>query len=235
MEVNDVSDEAPFRVLMQKIQDAAEKAAQRKGQMVSDHPSVEELIWKHLLKLRYASLHVQGREHQILTTQVPAPYLPCIVSEKDLKPITISEMKLETHHRGRKVMLRVLTPPQRITAVMAIVEDENRTGVVLQLYHQPEETVVPANEIMGPDMVCILKEPFFKCATDGSYSLRVDHPSDIIWLSATDDRVPLHWQPKIVELNQDSKRIREKGNKAVEGEKWAEALRLYVPLAVSPA
>lgn len=138
----------------------------------------------------------------------------------------ISEMRLETHHRGYRTLLRVQTPPNRMTAVMAIVGDEQGTAVLLQLYYQPEESVVPAKEILRPDSVCILKEPFFKCATDDSYSLRVDHLSDIIWLEDTDERVPPKWRKPVLPLNNNSKSIRMQGNDAVQNQSWAEALRL---------
>ncbi|KAM0341213.1 hypothetical protein ACHAPU_010143 [Fusarium lateritium] len=117
-------------------------------------------------------------------------------------------MRLEIYYRGKKIILRVRTPPDRMTAVMAIVEDEKGTAVLLQLYHQPEETIVPATEILNPNMVYILKEPFFKCATDGTYSLRVDHPSDITRLDGADDRIPSHWRPLMVISDENSIDIR---------------------------
>ncbi|KID83169.1 TPR domain protein [Metarhizium guizhouense ARSEF 977] len=135
-------------------------------------------------------------------------------------------MKLETHHRGARIVVRICTPPQRMTAVMAIVEDEQSTAVLLQLYHQPTELVVPADEIMQKGGVLVLKEPFFKCCTDGAYSLRVDHVSDIIWLDGTEECVPSKWRrPK--SRSKDSTSIRVEGNQAVTESNWAAAHRLY--------
>lgn len=138
----------------------------------------------------------------------------------------IADMRLETHHRGTKTLLRVLTPATRITAVMAIVEDEQGTAVLLQLYNQPDDDVVPHEEIMQPDRVCIVKEAFFKSATNGSYSLRVDHVSDIIWLDDTDQRVPPRWRKPALIRSSVSKDIRTQGNSAVAKQNWAEARRL---------
>ncbi|KAF5722004.1 TPR domain-containing protein [Fusarium mundagurra] len=228
MDVKDVSNESQYIGYLKQLQDAAERAARRKGQAVRDHPPSQQLVSSFLMKLMANSYRPQSDENTIATTQVPAPYPPCIHSANDLEPIMISDMRLETHHRGKKIMLRVLTPPDRMTAVMAIVEDENGIAVLLQLYHQPEETIVPAAEILSPNMVCILKEPFFKCATDGTYSLRVDHPSDIIRLDGADDRIPSHWRPSMVISRENSTGIRKRGNEAVQVKKWAEALRLYV-------
>ncbi|SCV57511.1 related to TPR domain protein [Fusarium fujikuroi] len=227
MDIKDVSNESKYIGYLKQLQDAAERAARRKGQAVRDHPPSQQLVSSFLMKLMAASYGPRSDENTIATTQVPAPYPPCIGSVNDLDPIMISDMRLETHHRGKKIMLRVLTPPDRMTAVMAIVEDEKGIAVLLQLYHQPEETIVPTTEILGPNMVCILKEPFFKCATDGTYSLRVDHPSDMIRLDGADDRIPSHWRPSTVISGENSTDLRKQGNDAVQAKKWAEALRLY--------
>ncbi|KAF4414931.1 TPR domain [Fusarium acutatum] len=211
MDIKDVSDDSKFIGYLKQLQGAAERAARRKGQAVRDHPPSQQLVSSFLMKLMVTSYRPQSDENTNATTQVPAPYSPCIASAKDLEPIMISDMRLKTHHRGKKVILRVLTPPDRMTAVMAIVEDEKGIAVLLQLYHQPEEIVVPATEILSPNMVCILKEPFFKCATDGAYSLRVDHPSDIIWLDGADNRIPSHWRPSLVISVENSTDIRKQG------------------------
>ncbi|KAG8412912.1 hypothetical protein J3458_013334 [Metarhizium acridum] len=135
-------------------------------------------------------------------------------------------MKLETLHRGTRIAVRVCTPPQRMTAIMAIVEDEEATALLLQLYHQPDELAVPAAEMLQPGTVLILKEPFFKCRTDGAYSLRVDHVSDIIWLKGTEEHIPSQWR-KAKSTSNDSTSVRFEGNQAVEKSNWAGAQLLY--------
>ncbi|KAF4984516.1 hypothetical protein FZEAL_312 [Fusarium zealandicum] len=228
MDIKDVSDDSHYVNFLKQIMHNAEQAGRRKGQAVNDHPSPSQLISSFRMKLMAKSFRPPSQQYEVATTQVPAPYLPCIVPVQDLEPISISNMRLETHHRGKKVMLRVLTPADRMTAVMAMVEDEDGTALLLQIYHQPVETVVPADEILYPGRVCILKEPFFKCATgDGSYSLRVDHPSDVIWLDESDARVPSKWKPSRTIAYNNSASIRSQGNHAVEEENWAEAFKLY--------
>lgn len=124
-------------------------------------------------------------------------------------------------------MVRILTPPDRMTAVMAIVEDEEGTAVLLQLYNQPEEPKVSKERILQAGDICIIKEPFFKATVDGSYALRVDHVSDIIWLEDTDDRIPSKWRKRVSRLGGDSQDIRKQGNAAVQKRNWAEAECLY--------
>jgi hypothetical protein len=113
-----------------------------------------------------------------------------------------------------------------MTAVMAIVEDGEGTALLLQLYHQPDESLVPAEEIIRRGDVFILKEPFFKTATDGSYTLRVDHLGDIVRLEIGDDRIPSHWSSIPPTFQDSSKNIRLQGNEAVKAGRWALANRL---------
>ncbi|KAK8116882.1 uncharacterized protein PG998_005163 [Apiospora kogelbergensis] len=135
-------------------------------------------------------------------------------------------MKLETHHRGSKTLIRVLTPGDRINAALAVVEDQEGTGVLLQLYNLPEESEVPADYTLYPGRVGILKEPFFKATSAGAYSLRVDHVNDIVWLAPEDEKIPARWRQRLRAPN-DSFKARMDGNKAIGTNQWAKAESLY--------
>ncbi|KAK1973951.1 TPR domain protein [Colletotrichum cereale] len=227
MDVQDVSSENWLGPLLQQWEQSAARAQRRKGQLVRDHPPSRQLVLQFTMKLRMASFKQKSSLGTMATSQLPPPYAPCVRPISELEHIAISDMKLETHHRGKRTALRVLTPPDRMTAVMAIVEDEQGTALLLQLYYQPDESVVPAEEIMQLGNVFILKEPFFKIATDGSYTLRVDHLGDIVLLANSDDRIPSQWRKQPPALRQSSKDIRVQGNEAVQEKKWAKAHRLY--------
>ncbi|EXL92793.1 hypothetical protein FOIG_14268 [Fusarium odoratissimum NRRL 54006] len=126
-------------------------------------------------------------------TQIPDLYEPCVIPEEDLEPMPISDMRLKTHHRGKKVLLRVKTAPARVTTVVTIVEDEEGTAVLLALYQQLQEDLLTVRH-PAQDSVAILKDPFFEQTAEGTYSLQVDHPSDIIWLEDHDERIPEKWR-----------------------------------------
>jgi hypothetical protein len=226
MDTKDVSGEDWLGSWLQQWEQSAVRARQRKGQLVRDHPPASQLVSQFMMKLGMASFKRKLSPGIMATSQLPPPYPPCVRPIDQLEQIAISDMKLETHHRGKRTALRVLTPPDRMTAVMAIVEDEQGTALLLQLYYQPDESVVPAEEIMQPGDVFILKEPFFKTATDGSYTLRVDHLGDIVRLANNDNRIPSYWRTQHPVLRKSSKDIRVQGNKAVQEKKWAEAHRL---------
>ncbi|KAF4973185.1 hypothetical protein FSARC_437 [Fusarium sarcochroum] len=227
MDTKDVSEDDRLLVMMKRLEDAANKAMQKKGQLVQDHPPRPDVINAFMMKLVAKSFLPPTTSITMPITQVPAPYPLSIVPLQDLEPIPISQMRLETHHRGKKVLLHVLTPPDRITAVMVIVEDEEETAVLLQLYQQPEEEIDPLLERFLHYSVCIVKEPFFKQSVDGPYSLRVDHPSDIIWLDETDERIPQKWRESKLTLDNGSEIIRIRGNEFVKKQRWTGVLHSY--------
>lgn len=119
-------------------------------------------------------------------------YAPSIAPLGALEKVLIKDLRLETHHRGQYIMLRVVTRPYKLTALVMVVEDETGDVVLLRLYHQGKELPFALN-ITRTSSVCIVKEPYLKTADTRNYALQVDHVSDLIWLSEDDERLPRHW------------------------------------------
>lgn len=226
MDIKDVSGDADYRAFFNQIQENAARASRRKGEIPRDHPPPSLLVSQFMQKLALSGSGSGKGNHMISTSQVPPYYPPSIRPIQELKPLMISCMTLEHHHRGNQALIHVLTPSDRMTAVMAIVEDEEGTAILLQLYNQPEESKVSKRHILQAGDVCIVKEPFLKTTADSSYSLRVDHVSDIVWLQDTDHRIPLKWRKRVLSLDGSSQDIRMQGNSAVQKQNWAESERL---------
>lgn len=236
MDIKDVSTVAEYFPHMRQALANAEAAHLTKGQVPRNFASAQALTQSFNMKLRLSNnslmqSNLQRSRHLWYTSQVPEPYAPCTLPATNLEPILITQMRLETHHRGRSIVVRILTPPDRMTAVMAIVEDIQGTAALLQLYHQPPEDVVPAAALIKRGGILLLKEPYLKKATsDGTLSLRVDHVSDVIPLDEADELVPPKWR-KVQGVSTSkgaSAKLREQGNKAVGKKMWAEAEQLYV-------
>ncbi|PTD06968.1 hypothetical protein FCULG_00007246 [Fusarium culmorum] len=130
---------------IKELEDNAAKAKKKKGQLVKGHQPQSNITTKFMAKLlgkciiTPSSTPGAGFIETILGTAYPfpnskVPYPPCTIAEKDLKPIRIPEMQLDTHHRGHKVLLHILTPPDRNEAVLAIAEDEEGTPILLRLF-----------------------------------------------------------------------------------------------------
>lgn len=161
----------------------------------------------------------------VATYKAPSAYLPCIHTAKELDPIAISQMKMETHHRGKRVIVRPFIPPLRtVVALVTIIEDEEGTKARLQVWNQPSETVVPARQTLRSGSCYLIKEPFVTADPPGEYSLRVDHPGDIFLLPPDHELIPAKWRNSADEaLVGRSREMRMKGNDAVSKKRWAEA------------
>lgn len=153
--------------------------------------------------------------HQLRTTSVPAAYPPCVTPFNNLSKTTIRDLRLETHHIGKFLLLRSATPADRMTAVMSIVEDENRDGLLLQLYHQEDETERKTNEILREGDVLIIKQPYFKLMSDGEYGIRTDHLSDVVRLQMGDERIPLACRSRLIRSQVTAVDWKLKGNDSV--------------------
>lgn len=125
-------------------------------------------------------------------SNLPPSYHPCVTPFSELKKTMIDNLLLETHHRGTYILVRSLTPQNRMVAVMAVVEDEKGDILQLLLYNQADD----GEPFVREGTVMILKEPFLKTMSDGSHGLRVDHLSDVVFLPANDKRIPVAWRQK---------------------------------------
>lgn len=155
----------------------------------------------------------------------PKPYPPCIHAANKLDPIAISHMKPETNHRGKQTTIRVNEAPVRIgyEALMTAIEDEEGILSFLQLFHQPRAQVVPVNQTLRPGGCYLIKEPLLTFSVNGAYySLRVDHPSDILLLPDGHELLPAKWSNDNAVVGK-SRDTRENGNTAVGEKRWAEA------------
>ncbi|KAJ1324480.1 SET and MYND domain-containing protein 4 [Microdochium nivale] len=195
----------------------------------------DDIVALHNLKLQPdAETTSSSRSSTIkmaTASYLPPAYPPSTKPLSKLEPISIFELEPDTHHRGRRTTLRVLAPPYRehVASIATMVEDEQGDTLVLRLFFQPPEQLVPADEILCMGDVVVVREPFFcKSAADsGSCALRVDHTGDVTRLAVGNERIPTRW--RCVEEQEEvfSGVLRGQGNEAVREEQWAKAHRLY--------
>lgn len=201
MDTRDVSGMPEYIQLLQKQKQLLRDAKSRKGQRPKERYR-ETVILEFMFKTGF----LMGRDRKANDSSemhlsfVPPSYAPCVTPLRDLKKIMIEDLRLETHHRGTYILLRTVTPATKLTAVIAIVEDEDEESVIsLQLYNQDKQR--DAKNILEKGDVLIVKEPYFKMGADGTYAIRVDHLGDIVHLSTGDERMPVFWEPRAIELD----------------------------------
>jgi hypothetical protein len=224
MNTHEVSDVPQFMQLLLKQKQSLRDAQARKGQQPMGRKLRNEII----LQFRFRLMMRQGRadvnNFNMRSSFVPAAYLPCYSPFCDLTKVMIKDLLLETHHRGSYILLRSITPPDRMNAIMAIVEDENKDVIMLQLYYQEEENERAAEEILEEGKFLIVKEPYLKLMSDGDYGIRVDHLSDVIYLPAHDKRVPKSWQKRFTEHDVSASAWKAKGNDCFNDSKYQDAI-----------
>jgi hypothetical protein len=224
----DIDDDTPKYLEYLKTQkETLAKAKLRKGQIPQDRWSKEQWCSSFMVSLMMQRTQSKSSGLLLHSSFVPEAYHPCIKSFAELKPITIKSLKLETHHRGTFLILRSLTPPDRMTAIMAVVEDGNGDATLLQLYQQDEEEVRKATDVVDTGTILIVKEPYYKVMSNGRYGLRVDHISDVVFLHEADERVPKAWIPRVIKLDRSAESLKAQGNEAMKKDRYWDAIREY--------
>ena len=124
----------------------------------------------------------------------------------ELRHVAIKDLQLETHHRGTYLLLRSITPPRRMTAIMAVMEDKNSDVIMLQLYQQEDEGKRAAADIVNVGTILLVKEPYFKVMGDG------------------DARIPKAWQPRLIEIERSAESLKIKGNLSMMESRYWDAI-----------
>lgn len=153
------------------------------------------------------------------------PYPPSTKNVSELISISISELKLDTHHRGRVLFTRTIDTALRVAAVHSIVQDELGTAERLALYNT--DVAIGAEELLPEDAILAIKEPYYIANANGSYSLRVDHPSDLVQLSLLDTQVPRGVCADLIKVDKSALDWKNEGNLAYSAENYLSALHAY--------
>ncbi|KAK0100838.1 hypothetical protein ONS95_007285 [Cadophora gregata] len=229
MDIQDVSHDAQYAHILLGQKARLEAARARKGERPTDRSSRNALARDHMIQYQqFMALRKSGsKDVQMRASIVGDPYLPSTAPVKNLKKTMIDKLTLENHHRGYYLLLRLFVTPVRLTGIISLAEDEAGDALTFSLYQQENEDVRPAADILEKDSVLLLKEPYFKCVGDGGYGLRVDHPTDIVWLSNDDPLVPSAWKTTKIESAKNGAEWKQKGNDEVKEGKFREAVNSY--------
>jgi len=230
MDICDVSGSGQYMQVLARQKEVLKAARARQGEHPKDRRSRSELVDNFMvLYTRQQLLQLTTSDiTNIHSSFVPLPYQPSTAPLEKLKQMFVKDLRLETHHRGHYLLLRSITTPNRMTAIMAIVEDEMKDAVMLQLYQQDDKMDRPATSILNQDDVFFIKEPYFKVMADGEYGLRVDHVSDLVKVEPRDQRVPSQWSPRVLILDKTADDWRLEGNDAMRRQRYWIAIQRYL-------
>ena len=89
------------------------------------------------------------------------------------------------------------------------------------------ESSTKEEELLPEDAIFAIKEPYYQINGEGSYSLRIDHPSDLVRLSARDPRVPQGICADMTENDKSALDWKTEGNTAYSAGQYLLALYAY--------
>ncbi|KXX79429.1 SET and MYND domain-containing protein 4 [Madurella mycetomatis] len=157
------------------------------GAVPTRRPTREELINTH-------KTHLKKQDN---SPNAPRPVKQPILSDaypastksiRELEIIPLSELRAESHHRGKGIIVKAISSPYVSAGAVSIVEDEFGNADKLAIYNQADSSILSG---VPEGCVVAVKEPYYK--NNGSandFMICVDHPSDVILLRFTDPIIP---------------------------------------------
>ena len=181
----------------------------------------------------------QSKGDKLPALAVGRPYPPSTVPLTDLKPMKLAELKMDTHHRGRRLTVKrvslVVTHTARSWTVVQDedTEDTERLEMCLHKIKHGEEILEATTmykqkfgeDDQEPGSLFIIKEPYFTLNEQGIATILIDHPSDLIVTDETEaDRQKASDAAAAEKL---AIRCKKEGNTALKKQNLAEAYRSY--------
>ncbi|KAI4676403.1 uncharacterized protein J4E88_007319 [Alternaria novae-zelandiae] len=125
-------------------------------------------------------LQTQGKTSTTIPViGVGRPYPPCTTPLSDLEPMKMSDLRMETHHRGRKLVVKRESPVVTLVArSWTMVQNEDGTDAerLEILLHKSRYS----EDVLESTKLFIIKEPYFTLTEQGEPTIRIDHPSDLV-------------------------------------------------------
>lgn len=177
---------------------ALEGAEAVKGMQFKQKRTRDELLkrFKHRQKMNKDKPRGRGSASAVDVSFAPLIYPPCLAPLQGLKKVMVKDLLLETHHRGSYILVRSITQTEKTAAVVAIVEDEQKDAIPLQMLN---EKLRCQDGSVDKGQILLVKEPYLTLIPDAEYGVRVDHVSDIMFIPKFDKMVPSAWRERLPE------------------------------------
>ncbi|KAK5116852.1 hypothetical protein LTR85_009112 [Meristemomyces frigidus] len=204
-------DSDTFIAAIERQKKVLQAAKARKGQKPSNKPSRQQLELSLMQQKQQLQLRAQFADgHHMRQYFISQAYPPSTTLASALRPILISDLRLETHHRGKVLFVRTFGEPVRVSGLQIAVEDQDGDVDRLSVYNV--DPLLEPEQLLPNEAVFAIKEPYYKTTADGGASIRVDHPSDLVHLQPLDPMVPDSLCPRFVELGKAAADWKKEGN-----------------------
>jgi tetratricopeptide (TPR) repeat protein len=167
-----------------RIKNRRQKCKQSVGQV--REPTDKAVLHQHITMLNLTNdMDLMGgggggeKSEGITVLPIEKPYLPSTAPLDELTPMKLSELKMETHHTGRKLaVIRKEAVVEQKAHTWTMVEEEGsedaeRLEIVVHKSRGGED-------LLDSITAFTIKEPYFTLSDENEPTLRIDHPSDLV-------------------------------------------------------
>jgi tetratricopeptide (TPR) repeat protein len=165
----------------------------------------------------------QSQGGSLPAVAVGQPYPPSTASLDDLEEMSLTDLKMETHHRGKKLVIKRASPVVglAVRSWCMIQDEEGKETERLDFgWHKLRHN----EEVLELTKSFIIKEPYFTMTDDGEPTIRIDHPSDLVSLT---DEVPTSDLKDAAAAEKAATKCKNKGNAALKEQDLPEAYARY--------
>ncbi|EJD07405.1 uncharacterized protein FOMMEDRAFT_100608 [Fomitiporia mediterranea MF3/22] len=129
--------------------------------------------------------------------------------------------------RGRVLVVRAIAQPCVVEgALCAVIEDEHGAVHNLRVYNVE---YTDARNVLPFGVPLAIKEPYCEAAMEDTSGVRVDHPSDLVYLSEGDPHYPENWRTTFPDdlPCSPSEKLKDEGNECFKKGLYREAICKY--------
>lgn len=199
-----------------------ERKDHHEGESHAARPTRSTLLKEHERHLKLLTSGAVGPRNFIL----PLPYSPAKGHLDSVKYTRIKDVKISSRHPDSIVVVRTITEPYVYSASITVVEDEDGDVARLTVCNMEDSFFDP---VLSKDSMMAIRQPCWSITADGSYHIRVDHPSDFFLLEPSSKMVPSAWQREIVGRGKKTSTYWTKeGDSNFLNKRFREALAWYV-------
>lgn len=164
-------------------------------------------------------MSVTSGDKAMVALAIGEPFPPSTVPLEDLKPISLAELEIDTHHRGRILSVKGASPVVPMVAFSwTMVEDDSGEVERLEVYLHKSKR---GEDMLDTDDTLKIKEPYFTINEQGEPAIRIHHPSDLI-------RVVDRSVKESTSVAKKAKKLKDRGNAALKKKEYAEAAANYL-------
>ncbi|KAJ4301243.1 hypothetical protein N0V90_003334 [Kalmusia sp. IMI 367209] len=203
--------------------DFIKEAPDEKGQRPKSKVSRDTLLRTHQRHLKLLSEGNVPIRNLVLPYPYPPARGPIYTTSKNV--VHLSDLCIDSRDRDAVLLLHTITSPYVWSATVTIAEDETGDVARLTVCNLEDNVVDP---IITEGSILAIRQPCWTRLVDGGCHIRVDHPSDFVFLKRDDDTIPEAWRnSEVTSVRKDASQCKKDGDMMFLKKRFRQALEHY--------